>query len=200
MVESKNTVQESSADKRGKEPETTPHIGAPIGGGKISEVCICPGDPLRAKWIADKFLKDVEQVNSVRGATAYTGMFEGVKLTIFPHGMGMPCASIYFHELINNYGVKKIIRTGTAGTTLAPKKTKRGDIVIAVAAGTDSNMNRDRFGGWDFPASADWEMLSTAVSVSKGPKLKESLEKANTSVHVGNVFSSDYFYHPRDAT
>ena len=111
-------------------------------------------------------MTEVEQVNYVRGASAYTGKFQGEKLTIFPHGMGMPSASIYFHELINNYDVKTIIRAGTAGTTLAPDKTKLGDIVIAVAAGTDSNMNREMFGGWDFPASADWEILSTAVQVS----------------------------------
>ena len=99
----------------------------------------------------------------------FTGWFEGVRLSILASGMGMPSASIYWHEIINMYGVKKIIRTGTCGTTLAPR-TKAGDIILAVAAGTDSNMNRMRFGGWDFPASADFEMLSTASVLSKTPK------------------------------
>ena len=102
----------------------------------------------------------------------FTGWFEGVRLSVLASGMGMPSASIYWHELINNYGVKKIIRTGTCGTTLAPK-TKAGDIIIAVASGTDSNMNRLRFNGWDFPASADWEMLSTAAELAKGSKMRE---------------------------
>ena len=99
-----------------KEPATK-HIGAPIGGGKFGEVCICPGDPLRAKWMAETYLKNAEQITNVRGMLGFTGWFEGVRLTVIASGMGMPSAHIYWHELINMYGVKKIIRTGTCGTT-----------------------------------------------------------------------------------
>merc|ERR1712007_53779 len=106
-------------------------IGAPIGGDAFGEVCVCPGDPLRAKWMSNRFLKDVKEITHVRGILGFTGWFEGVRLSILASGMGMPSASIYWHEIIHNYGVKKIIRTGTCGTTLAPK-TKAGDIIVAI--------------------------------------------------------------------
>ena len=154
------------------EIKTTPHIGAPIAGDKFGKVCICPGDPLRAKWMSDRFLKDAEQITNVRGIMGFTGIFEGEKISILASGMGMPSASIYWQEIITNYGVKAIIRTGTCGTVLPQKvaKTKAGDIILAIAAGTDSNMNRMRFSGWDFPASANYELLSTADGIAKNNK------------------------------
>ena len=143
------------------------HIGAPIGGNKFGEVVLMPGDPLRAKWMAETFLKDVELITNVRGMNGFTGYFEGVRLSILGTGMGMSSGGIYWHELINDYGVKRIIRTGTAGTTKpSPACTKVGDIILSMAAGTDANVNRNRFSGWDLPASADWEMLNAAYQVT----------------------------------
>ena len=122
--------------------------------------------------MSDRFLKDAEQITNVRGIMGFTGTFEGEKISILASGMGMPSASIYWQEIIQNYGVKAIIRTGTCGTVLPQKvaKTKAGDIILAIAAGTDSNMNRMRFSGWDFPASANYELLSTADDIAKNNK------------------------------
>ena len=147
--------------------------------------------------MAERFLEDYEKITNVRGMMGFTGWFKGVRVSLMSHGMGMPSASIYWHEMMTKYGVKKIIRTGTCGTTLWPK-TKAGDIIVAVAAGTDSNMNRMRFAGWDFPATASFEMLNAAVSVAEDPNLglREQFKASDTKVHVGNVFTSDYFYHP----
>ena len=96
----KRLPKPKSGGKKEPKYETTKHIGAPIGGGKFGEVCICPGDPLRAKWMAEKYLTNVEQITSVRGILGLTGWIEGVKLTIIASGMGMPSAHIYWHELI----------------------------------------------------------------------------------------------------
>jgi purine-nucleoside phosphorylase len=149
--------------------------------------------------MANKYLKNVEMVNNVRGCMGFTGTFEGCRISIMASGMGMPSAHIYWNELITMYGVKKIIRTGTCGTTKPyPKNTKVGDIIIVQATGTDSNMNRQLFCGWDFPAMADFDMLTTAHAVSKDSKIAPVLKKANCNVHVGAVFTSDYFYHPRE--
>ena len=199
-------ISKASKDKKtkaGKQAESKPltsvHIGAPIGGNKFGEVVLMPGDPLRAKWMAETFLSDVELITNVRGMNGFTGYFEGVKLSILGTGMGMSSGGIYWHELINDYGVKKIIRTGTAGTTKpSPACTKVGDIILSMAAGTDANVNRNRFSGWDLPASADWTMLHAAYQVTQSPKMQAMLKKNKTDVHVGNVMSAETFYHPRE--
>ena len=166
-------------------------------GNKFGEVVLCPGDPFRAKWMANKFLKDPEMITNVRGMMGFTGTYEGARVSIMATGMGMPSATIYWRELITVYGVKKLIRTGTCGTTKPfPKDTKVGDIIIVQAAGTDSNMNRQGFCGWDFPAVADYEMLSTAHAASQSEPVAKLHRKAGCNIHVGTCFTTDAFYHP----
>ena len=129
MVEIKKDPEK--AEGLNSEGNTTPHIGAPKDGNKFGEVVLCPGDPYRAKWMANKYLENPEMVTEVRGIMGFTGMFEGARVSILASGMGMPSAHIYWHELITMYGVKKIIRTGTCGTTKPkPLATKIGDVII----------------------------------------------------------------------
>ena len=143
----------------------TNHISAPVGQGKFGEVCLCPGDPLRAKFIAETFLKDVEQINTTRNMNGYTGYYKGLKVSVMATGMGIPSLCIYLEELIKHYGVKIIIRTGTCGSP-SPQISKMGDIVLAIGAGTDSNINRMRFEGWDCPASASFKLLYAAYNIT----------------------------------
>lgn len=161
----------------------TPHIGASK--GQFAETVLMPGDPLRAQALANNHLDDVKLVTSVRNMFGFTGSFKGKPVSIMGSGMGMPSISIYAHELFDYYGVKQIIRVGTCGGLLADMQV--GDLVLASAASTDSAMNRQRFGGWDFSASADFELLNRVheKAVLKGLKIR-----------TGNVFSSDWFYHP----
>ena len=164
----------------------TPHIGASK--GQIAETVLMPGDPLRAKALAENYLDDVELVTSVRNMFGFTGTFKGKSVSIMGSGMGMPSISIYAHELFDYYGVNQIIRVGTCGALFADMQL--GDLVLASAASTDSAMNRERFGDWDFSASADFELLRQVYeeAVQKGLKIR-----------TGNVFSSDWFYHPDEA-
>ena len=164
----------------------TPHIGASK--GQIAETVLMPGDPLRAKALAENYLDDVELVTSVRNMFGFTGTFKGKSVSIMGSGMGMPSISIYAHELFDYYGVKQIIRVGTCGGLLADMQV--GDLVLASAASTDSAMNRQRFSGWDFSAGADFDLLSRVhdLAVKKGLKIR-----------TGNVFASDWFYHPDEA-
>jgi len=161
----------------------TPHIEAAK--GDFAETVLMPGDPLRAKALAENHLEDVRLVNSVRNMFGFTGTFKGRPVSIMGSGMGMPSISIYAHELFDYYGVEQIIRVGTCGGLLADMQV--GDLVLASAASTDSAMNRLRFSDWDFSASADFELLRKVHerAIQKGLKIK-----------TGNVFSSDWFYHP----
>jgi len=161
----------------------TPHIGAQR--GEFAETVLMPGDPLRAQALAEKHLDDVRLVTSVRNMLGFTGSFRGAPVSIMGSGMGMPSISIYAHELFDHYGVKQIIRVGTCGGLLDDMQL--GDLVMAVAASTDSAMNRQRFGNWDYSASADIELFQ---------RVYVKAVQAGLKIRTGNVFSSDWFYHP----
>lgn len=157
------------------------HIGA--NKGDVAESILLPGDPLRAKYIADNFLEDVTQYNEVRGMYGYTGTYKGKRVSVQGTGMGVPSISIYVHELINEYGVKNLIRVGTCGAI--QKDVKVRDVIIAMSASTNSGVNQHIFNGIDFAPTADFGLLKKAYdgAVSKGMNVK-----------VGNVFTSDIFY------
>ncbi len=162
----------------------TPHISA--GPDDFSDVCLLPGDPLRARYVAEQFLDDAVLVTSVRSMEGYTGTYRGRRISVMGTGMGMPSILIYATELIRQYGVTSLIRIGSCGG-LHPDLTMR-DIVIASGASTDSNANRLRFGGFDFAAIADFGLTRELAKVA---------EEREAPVKVGNVLSSDQFYHPR---
>ena len=161
----------------------TPHINAEL--GDFAETVLLPGDPLRAKYIADTFLENVKQVNDVRNMLGFTGTYKGKKVSVMGSGMGIPSCSIYAKELITEFAVKNIIRVGTCGAV--SKDVKVLDVIIGMGACTDSKVNRMRFGGHDFAAIADFDLLRKAV---------DSAERADVNVKVGNIFSADLFYTP----
>jgi purine-nucleoside phosphorylase len=142
-----------------------------------------PGDPLRAKHIAEGFLDDVRQVTDVRNMLGFTGTTGGRPVSVMAHGMGIPSASIYFTELFKDFGVKRIIRVGSCGTVV--KNVAVRDLVIAMGASTDSSVNRARFGGYDLAPLASFDLLRVAVRVAEARELP---------YHVGNIFSADLFY------
>lgn len=153
----------------------------------ISATVIMPGDPLRAKYIAENYLNDARQITDVRNMLGFTGTYEDKKLTVIGHGIGIPSAMIYCTELILEYGVKRLFRVGSCGTV--SDKVKLRDLVIAMGASTDSNVNRIRFGGYDFAAIASYNLLEKVVSTARKMEVKH---------HVSNVFTSDYFYPPKN--
>ncbi|MCE7595166.1 purine-nucleoside phosphorylase [Vibrio fluvialis] len=161
----------------------TPHINAQP--GDFADTVLMPGDPLRAKFIAETYLEDVKQLCDVRNMFGYTGTYKGKKVSVMGHGMGIPSCSIYVHELIAEYGVKNIIRIGSCGAVRDDVKLM--DVVIGMGASTDSKVNRIRFSGHDFAAIADYDLLETAVNQARAH---------NVPVKVGNVFSADLFYTP----
>ncbi|HDX0985255.1 TPA: purine-nucleoside phosphorylase [Pasteurella multocida] len=161
----------------------TPHINAPA--GAFADVVLMPGDPLRAKYIAETFLQDVKEITNVRNMLGFTGTYKGRKISVMGHGMGIPSCSIYTKELITEYGVKKIIRVGSCGAVRMDVKLR--DVVIGFGACTDSKVNRIRFKNHDFAAIADFDMTMAAVQAAKAKGL---------NVHVGNLFSTDLFYTP----
>lgn len=161
----------------------TIHINAPD--GAFAETVLFPGDPLRAKFIADNFLTDAVLVNSVRNMFGYTGTYKGKRVSVMGSGMGIPSCMIYAKELITEYGVRNIIRIGTAGGL---KGTKVKDLVVALSASTDSNVNRSRLLGYDFAPCADFNLARRAVDAATSKGLR---------VLTGNCFSADYFYHPQ---
>ncbi|EKT55385.1 purine-nucleoside phosphorylase [Providencia burhodogranariea] len=161
----------------------TPHINAEM--GDFADVVLMPGDPLRAKYIAETFLEDVRQVNNVRGMLGFTGTYKGRKISVMGHGMGIPSCSIYAKELITDFGVKVIIRVGSCGAVMDDVKLR--DVVIGMGACTDSKVNRLRFKDHDFAAIADYDLVHNAVEAAKAK---------NVNVRVGNLFSADLFYSP----
>lgn len=161
----------------------TPHIEAEK--GAFAEIVLMPGDPLRARSLAQGFLDGAKQVNAVRNMLAYTGFYQGEPVSIMGSGMGMPSISIYAHELFEYYGVRRIVRVGTCGAILSDMQL--GELVLATAASTDSAMNRQRFSGWDFSAGADMPMLQA---------VRDQAQASGLAVRVGEVFSTDFFYHP----
>ena len=148
----------------------------------IAETVLLPGDPLRAKGIADKLLDNVICYNEVRGMHGYTGTYNGKRVSVQGTGMGMPTTAIYAHELIA-LGAKRLIRVGTCGAYQSSLKI--GDVVIAMTASTDSSMNQHIFYHKDFAPAASYSLLEKAVATAKDMGLK---------VNVGNVLSSDSFY------
>lgn len=161
---------------------STPHINA--NPGDFADICLLPGDPLRAKFIADKYLDDVQQVNDVRSMFGFTGTFMGRRVSVMGTGMGMPSCAIYAHELINHFGVKQLIRIGSCGAI--DDRVQLFDVILAQGASTDSKSNRICFGDHDFAALADFELLQQAHLLAS---------KRERAVRVGNVFSTDLFYH-----
>ncbi len=161
----------------------TPHINAEK--GDFAKTVLLPGDPLRAKYIAETFLEDVKQVNDVRNMLGFTGTYKGKAVSVMGSGMGIPSCSIYAKELITEFGVENIIRVGSCGAV--SKDVKVLDVIIGMGACTDSKVNRMRFSGHDFAAIADYGLLRKAV---------DAAEQANISVKVGNIFSADLFYTP----
>ncbi len=157
------------------------HIGAKK--GEIAEKVLLPGDPLRAKWVAESFLEDVFCYNTVRGMHGYTGTYKGNKVSVQGTGMGMPSTSIYVNELIQSYGAKQLIRIGTAGSYQADIKVR--DVILAMAASTDSGINKRRFKGMDYAPTADFDLFMKAVAVAANKNIK---------VKAGNILSADEFY------
>ncbi len=151
--------------------------------GEIAETVLMPGDPLRAKWIAETFLKDAFCYNKIRGMFGYTGTYKGKRVSVQGSGMGMPSSMIYFHELINDYGVKNIIRVGSAGSY--QKDVKLNDVVLAMSASTTSGINNSRFINSDYSPTADFELFQKAVDYAR---------THNITIKAGNILSSDEFY------
>jgi len=162
----------------------TPHINAEP--GDFAPTVLMPGDPLRARYIAETFLDDPRQVCDVRNVLGFTGSYRGLSISVMAHGMGIPSASIYFSELMEHFGVKRIMRVGSCGTS-HPKVALR-DIIIAMGASTDSGVNRQRFLGHDLAALASFNLVRHAVQIA---------EARNLPHHVGNIFSADLFYTPQ---
>ncbi|MFC2078812.1 purine-nucleoside phosphorylase [Candidatus Bipolaricaulota bacterium] len=158
------------------------HIGAKP--GDIAPSVLLPGDPLRAKFIAETFLENTTCFNEVRGMLGFTGTYHGKRVSVMGTGMGIPSHSIYVNELISEYGVKTLVRVGTCGAL--QQELELGDVVLAMAASTDSHVNRLRFSGMDFAPTAEFELLLKAHEAAKARKAK---------VRVGNILSSDTFYH-----
>lgn len=156
--------------------------------GQIAPVVLFPGDPLRAKWIAETFLEGAELYSETRGMLGFTGTWHGHRVSVQGSGMGQPSMAIYANELFDAYDVRTIVRVGSCGALT--EKVGMRDIIIANGACTDSGINRVRFHGQDYAPVADFSLLRAAVEASE----QMSLESA---VHVGLLFSSDQFYSTR---
>ena len=157
------------------------HIGAKT--GQIAEAVLLPGDPMRAQFVAETYLENPECYSRVRGMLGFTGTYRGKKVSVQGTGMGVPSISIYVHELIVEYGAKRLIRIGTCGAL--QEKMKLGEVVLALAACTDSKVNRIRFQNCDFAPSANFWLLLKAY---------ETAEKRGVPIRVGTVLTSDTFY------
>ena len=151
--------------------------------GEIAEVILLPGDPLRAKFIAENFLENAKLYTEVRGILGFTGIYKGKRVSVQGTGMGIPSISIYVNELFRDYGVKRAIRIGTAGSIQADIKIR--DLVIAMTACTDSGANKIRFGGRDFAPAATFSLVK---------KAHETMTARGWQADVGPVISSDMFY------
>lgn len=159
----------------------TPHINAPK--DAFAATCLLPGDPLRAKFIAENFFDDAVCVNAVRNMLGYTGSYKGQPMSVMGTGMGMPSCVLYSTELMEHYGVQRLVRVGSCGAIQAALKLK--DIVLAHCASTDSSMNRLRFAGMDYSSAASPRLLQ---------KVLNHVDDKKIPVAVGQVFSTDNFY------
>ncbi len=157
------------------------HINAKL--GDIADIVLLPGDPLRAKYIAETFLENPVCYNEVRGMYGFTGTYNGVRVSVQGTGMGMPSLSIYVNELLRFYDVKKLIRVGSCGAMVPQVKIR--DIILAQGASTSSNMNNRRFPGLNFAAISDFSLLHNTYMTA---------QSLGMNVHVGNILSEDSFY------
>ena len=153
--------------------------------GDFAETVLMPGDPLRAQYIAENWFDKPRRVTDVRNMWGYTGTYKGAPISVMSHGMGIPSVSIYVTELIESYDVRRVMRVGSCGTSHPDVKLR--DIIIATGASTDSNVNRIRFGGYDFAALASFSLVEKAVAAAREQGVRH---------HVGNIFSADLFYTP----
>jgi purine-nucleoside phosphorylase len=151
--------------------------------GQIAESILLPGDPLRAKFIAETFLDKAERFNDVRNMFGYTGQYRGERVSVMGTGMGMPSLSIYVNELIRDYGVKKLVRVGTCGALTSAVKVR--DMILGISASTDSAINKVRFQGMDYAPAPSFRLLEAAYRAAK---------ERGMPVHVGKIISSDSFY------
>lgn len=151
--------------------------------GTIAETVLLPGDPIRAKWIAETFLEDPVCYNDVRGMLGFTGTYNGKPVSVQGTGMGIPSTLIYCHELINDYGVKNLIRVGSAGSY--QKEVKIRDIVVAMAASSTSGINNSRFQNADYSPTANFDLFMKACNYAS---------RHNLAIKAGNVLSADEFY------
>ena len=158
------------------------HIGAKD--GDIASTVLLPGDPLRAKYIAENFLTDSICYNEVRGMYGYTGTYKGKRISVQGTGMGIPSISIYVNELITNYQAKNLIRIGSCGSMQVDIKIR--DVILAMSASTDSHINKIRFNGMDYAPTADFNLLKRAHDIAL---------KKNISLKVGSILTTDTFYH-----
>ena len=157
------------------------HIGAKP--GEIAEAVLLPGDPLRAQFVAETYLRDAVCHSRVRGMLGFTGTYQGRRVSVQGTGMGTPSISIYAHELVADYGARRLIRIGTCGVLQAD--IELGEVILALTASTDSSMNRLRFHGADFAPAASFELLLRAWRIAGARKVP---------VRVGSVLTSDIFY------
>lgn len=155
----------------------------------FSNIVLMPGDPIRAKYIAENYLEKTIQINDTRLMLAYTGYYKSKKISIMSHGIGIPSASLYARELITEYKVKKIIRIGTCGTI--QNHIQLRDLLIGIGACTDSKVNRINFNDHDYAAIADFKMICNAALTAK---------KMNLKISVGNFFTTDSFYNENENT
>lgn len=164
-------------------PTPTPHISARS--GDFAEAVLLPGDPLRARHIAQHHFEDAREVTSVRNMLGFTGTYKGMPVSVMGTGMGVPSASIYATELIAEYGVQRLVRVGSCGAV--SENVQLRDVILAVGACTDSGVNRRRYGGHDFAAVADFGLLRSAARAA---------DEAGVSVRAGLVHTADLFYEP----
>ena len=157
------------------------HIAAKV--GDIAETVLLPGDPKRAKWIAENFLENPVCYTDIRGMLGFTGTYKGKKISVQGTGMGIPSISIYITELMKDYGVKNLIRVGSAGSY--QKDVKVRDVVIAMSTSTDSGINNKRFIGANFAPTANFDLFKLALKVA---------DEKNIQVKAGNILTSDEFY------
>ncbi len=159
----------------------TPHISAQP--GDFAETVLLPGDPLRAAYIAERFLEGAVRVTAVRNMLGFTGHYRGQRISVMGTGMGIPSCSIYASELVAEFGVRRLVRVGTCGAV--HMDLQLGDLILAQGACTDSGVNRQRFGGQDYAAIASWPLLHL---------LATEAQRQSQPIHVGNVYSTDLFY------
>ena len=157
------------------------HIAAK--NGEIADTVLLPGDPKRAKWIAENFLENVVCYTDIRGMLGFTGTYKGKRISVQGTGMGIPSMSIYITELMKDYGVKTLIRVGSAGSYQEDVKIR--DIVVALSTSTDSNINNRRFKGASFAPTVNFDLLS---------KVLKTAEEKNIKIKAGNILTSDEFY------